>query len=189
MTYRVVTGYNTILVVHQGLPEHPSSQGKTDDAFCFCPRSNPLAVAQTRGWAQSQTPPALSSPSVHRLRYRLSWRRGRTPHLYLLIIQRRRQKASSTRCGKSLGGVRCPPNFSITDSVEQLEILSADFLESDAIGVIVKPTGGSSQPKGNLVWGANAAMIGNACLALKYRNSGWVTQYCAFSAAREADTS
>ena len=42
MAYRVVTGYNTILVVHQGLPERRSSQGKTDDAFCFCPRSRAL---------------------------------------------------------------------------------------------------------------------------------------------------
>ena len=84
-----------------------------------------------------------------------------------------------------------PLNLSITDSVEQLEILSAEFLESDAIGVVVEPPGGSSQPKCALIWGAtaNAAMIGNACLALKYRNSGWVTRYCAFSAAREADTS
>ena len=155
MTYRVVTGYNTILVVHQGLPEHPSSQGKTDDGICFCPRSNPLAVAQTRGWAQSQTPPARSSPPVHRLRYRFSWRRGRMPHLSWSIIHRRRRKASSTRRGKSLGGVRCPPNFSITDSVEQLEILSAHFLESDAIGVIVEPAGGSSQPRGALALPGN----------------------------------
>ena len=32
--------------------------------------------------------------------------------------------------------------FGDTDSVKELEILSANFLESDAIGVIVEPQGG-----------------------------------------------
>ena len=41
--------------------------------------------------------------------------------------------------------------FSSTDSAEQLEILSADFFESDAIGVSVEPRGGSSQPTGAIV--------------------------------------
>ena len=41
--------------------------------------------------------------------------------------------------------------FSSTDSVEQLEILSADFFGADAIGVSIEPKGGSPQPTGAIV--------------------------------------
>ncbi len=53
--------------------------------------------------------------------------------------------------GNHREGPGAPLNFSITDSVEQLEILYAEFLESDALGVVVEPPEGSSQPKGTLV--------------------------------------
>ncbi len=58
--------------------------------------------------------------------------------------------------GNHREGSGAPLNFSITDSVEQLEILSAHFLESDAIGVIVEPAGGSSQPRGALALPGNS---------------------------------
>jgi hypothetical protein len=53
---------------------------------------------------------------------------------------------------KITGEVPVPSrDFSSIESAEQLEILSANFFESDAIGMNVEPLRGSPQPPGAIV--------------------------------------